>query len=95
MKNETSEQRTRAHAKLFDTERGQVLVYLNRDDNDDLTINLQMWVATTDEPLRALIRAQNEAHTQAIFDSIEDDSLAQLLEELGLLSVLAEVEVPN
>lgn len=95
MQQDTSHNRSQSHAKLFDTDRGQVLAYLNRDENDALTVLLQMWVDHTDEPLRALIRGENDDVTLFIFESLDDEGVPQVIDELGMVETIAEIEAGN
>ena len=79
---ELAQMRERTHAKLFTVENRQVVAYLNRDDSDDLSVILQLWVASTDEQLRIALRGADDALTQLLFDDLTDERLQTIFNEL-------------
>lgn len=89
---DTAEQRAACFAKLMTFEKRQVLAYLQRDQNDKLSIIVQLWVAHTDEQLRVAITTEADDLTTIIFHSLNDESLPLMLGELGVPAMLAEIE---
>lgn len=92
--NTTATDRVREHAKLLRYAGRQALVFLARNDDNDLTIVVQLWVARQDTQLRVSIRVDG-ADDHVIgnaFDDLNDESLALALDALGAPEIIAEEE---
>lgn len=77
-------------AKILDWNGRQVLLWLARDDQDVLCLYLQLWVERTQEQLQGKIYFADE--DPRMIDMIDQDNLATVLEELGLIALLEEIE---
>lgn len=88
----TPEKREETFAKLMTFGRRQVLAYLTRDESDRLMIAVQLWVARTDEQLRVAITTDDDDLTTIMFNSLADESLPDLLGELGVLALISDIE---
>lgn len=86
------EQRQATFAKLMTYEQSQVLAYLYRDESDQLTIAIQLWVVRTDEQLRAVVSIGDEELTEIAFNSLCDDNVGDLLGEIGIPALLSDIE---
>lgn len=86
-----ADKREAQFAKLFTFEQQQVLAYLYRDDNDDLVVAIQVWVALTDEQLRAQISAATEALTMEIFDGLNQDTIEEVVRQLGIPEIIKDL----
>jgi hypothetical protein len=88
--------RESAHAKLLTYGERQVLAYLYRNQDDRLTVVMQLWVAKTDEQLRIELSTgdglDSDGRAQIVFGALNDFSLAATLEAIGVPAILAEVE---
>ena len=70
----------------------QVLAFLTRDEEHKLAVMLQLWVAATDEPVRGQVSLTSEENAQSFFDDLCDDTIAPVVEGLGLLQIISEYE---
>jgi len=93
MQNETHtpEGRAAQFAKLLTFEGQQVLAYLFRNDNDDLVVIIQLWVALTDEQIRAEIGTNNDAVTMEIFESLNQENVEEVIRQLGIPEIIADL----
>lgn len=89
---QTSAAREKTHAKLFTVGHRQVLAFLHRDENDALVIVLQLWVAASDEQLQVVVHIHDDAMTQTAFDALSDAGVEQVLQELGVPTIIANIE---
>lgn len=89
-----AQQREKAHAKLLTFGERQVLAYLYRDQQDALTLALQLWVAATDEQLRVSVSYPGlpEEVIALTFANLDDEGLAAHLETMGIPAMIAEIE---
>lgn len=85
-----AEQRQGNFAKLFDINDRQILVYLYRDEDDLLSVVVQLWVAHTDEQLRAQIDVKDDSIAQNLFDTISDCNIDLLIKDIGFNDVFSE-----
>lgn len=93
MSNTHSNLRVQQHAKLLRYEDRQVLVFLSRNESDDLAIFVQVWVASCDHQLRATIVLQVEDDLiQVAFEALDDETIGDALEFMGVLDRLRELE---
>ena len=84
--------RVELHAKTFTHEGRQVLAYLYRDEEDDLCVALQLWIAATDEQLRAVVRTECDEDTILWFSQLDETTIAAALAGTGLTETLAQIE---
>lgn len=85
-----AKQREQSHAKLLTFAGRQVLVFLQRDFDGNLQTIFQIWVADTDEQLRAAVTFEaNEDQVQAAFDDITAESICAIITNLGLLEAIS------
>lgn len=92
--NTTATERVQEHAKLLRYAGRQALVFLMRNENDDLTIVVQLWIARQDHQLRVSIRVDDadDCVIGNAFDDLNDESLALALDALGVAEIIAEEE---
>ncbi len=85
-----AKQREQSHAKLLTFAGRQVLVFLQRDHDGDLQTIFQIWVAETDEQLRAAVTFEaNEDQVQAAFDDITAENIGDIITNIGLLEAVS------
>lgn len=96
MQNDTdqsaSDKRVTEHAKLLTYENRQVLAYLFRDEDEELKVIVQLWVARTDDKLQICLGTPSDDVSQNIFDSLDDESIALVFQELGIMGIVASYE---
>lgn len=81
-----------AFSKLLRVNGKQVLVHLYRDENDALALIVQLWVARTDEQLRVQIDCEDDEKAMILFNDLNDESIDLVLQNLGVLAMIAEIE---
>jgi len=86
-----AQQRQQSFAKLLECEGHQVLVYLIRDEADALGVVLQMWVAHTDEQLRAHASVETDEQAMEMFNSINAEAIDDVVKQIGLLEIIEDL----
>lgn len=87
MQNDT-EQRSQRFAKILNTDHGQALVFLQRDNSDDLQVIVQLWSRSSDHQVRALVQLDTDDQALVAFDSITEETIGDLIASSGMLEVL-------
>lgn len=87
----TAQQREASFAKLLEYEQRQVLVYLYRNEDDDLAIVFQMWVALTDEQIRADITAKTDELAMKIFENLDQSNVGEIVRQLGIPEIIQDM----
>lgn len=84
--------RVELHAKTITHDGRQVLAYLYRDSTDALCVALQMWVAASDEQLRAVVQVETDEEAILWFSQLDETTIAAALDGTGLAATLAQIE---
>lgn len=84
--------RVTQHAKTLTWQDRQVLAWLKRNDDNALCINLQLWIAFSDEQLQARIECESDEAVEYVFDSLDDATIAQTLDQIGIPELIAKYE---
>lgn len=90
-----AEKRVQQHAKLLTYRGRQLLAYLYRDENDALTIVMQLWFAPTDEQLRVSMSypSMSDDVVGLMFEDLDDASVADTLDHLKIPDVLSGASI--
>lgn len=91
MHNEAKQRETN-HAKLLQHEQRQVVAFLYRDSDDALCVALQLWVAVTDEQLRAVIQGETDEQTLGIFETLTDETIGHALHHMNIINDIERLE---
>ena len=84
--------RVTEHAKLLSYGDRQVLAYIYRDEGDAMCVVLQMWVAATDEQIRAVVKTDSDEDAILFFDGISDLTLPKVIADIGIMNELVKLE---
>jgi hypothetical protein len=94
MTNTHIEARVTEHAKLLSYNGRQVLAFLAVDEQGQMTIVLQVWIARFDQQLRASVVFNSDTHdaVYGLFESLNEQTVGDLVKSVGLAQAIEVAE---